>query len=449
MFFDGLKSNIKQMKDIARELYVFYYQLENISKLEVYGRVIIDNKEKQLLNETIISLINQLRILNNSILGLVGEIKLYNKLSYAQNLKNSGFSNITYESSEDKKVSLVISEEDKKEFLRNLNISRLSINQLKSKYSIERNVGDYRKPSQFAKIANYFFRNFSERLASTGYFNSLNNSLRKMSSRFVLATYVSMLLYLILVSFIISVLLLIFLLFFNVSFIFPFISLVKEPFFTRFLEVFWIVITIPLLTGIAFYLYPSSEASNVGNRINQELPFITIHMSAIASSGINPTNIFSIIVKSGEYKYTTTEFKKLLNLINFHGIDIVSALRKSAMSSPSSKLSELYNGLAFTIKSGGNIHDFLKEHVETMLFDYRLERERYTRVSETFMDIYISIAIAAPMIFLTLFIIIGSTGLTGGLFNLGTNTISLLLIMTIILLNVVFLVILKLKQPPM
>ncbi len=171
-------------------------------------------------------------------------------------------------------------------------------------------------------------------------------------------------------------------------------------------------------------------------------------MSSVASSGVNPVNIFTIIVKSGEYKYTNIEFKKLLNLIYFHGEDIVSALRKTAVLSPSSKLADLLNGLAFTIKSGGDIHNFLIEHVDNLLFDYKLDRERYIKISETFMDIYISVAIAAPMIFLTLFIIIGGIGLGGGFFNLGVNSISLIMFLTIIILNIAFIIFLKMKQPP-
>ena len=84
-----------------------------------------------------------------------------------------------------------------------------------------------------------------------------------------------------------------------------------------------------------------------------------------------------------------------------------------------------------------------------MLFEYKLERERYTRISETFMDIYISVAIAAPLIFLMIIIIIGSTGLGGGIFDLGFSLLTLLLILGIIFINVIFLIILKLKQPPM
>ncbi|MBS3080883.1 type II secretion system F family protein [Candidatus Pacearchaeota archaeon] len=454
MFFDGLKNNIQEMREITRELYIFYLQLENIKKAEKYGGMIIDKDEKSFLNEVTISLSMQLKILNNSIIKLVNSISFHSKIPLSEVKEEKiGLSHVTYKPSDEREqVSLVISEGDKKEFLRNLSISKLSMDQLKKKYSVERRVVGLRKSSNYAKISNYFFRNLSERLVNTGYFNDLNKSLRKMSSSYVLSTYVSMGIFTTVLAFFIGIILFIFLIFLNVSPIFPFFSFVdfsSEGIIERFFKVFWVAIALPVITLISFYFYPRSEAKHVANRINHELPFVTIHLAAISSAGVNPTNMFAIIIKNEEYKYAVVEFKKLLNLINFHGFDVVTALRKSALSSPSTKLAELFNGLAFTIKSGGNIHDFLNEHVETMLFDYKLDRERYIRISETLMDIYISVAISAPMIFLTIFIIISSTGLTGGIFNIGIRTLSFLLILIIALLNIIFLVVLHMKQPPM
>ena len=102
------------------------------------------------------------------------------------------------------------------------------------------------------------------------------------------------------------------------------------------------------------------------------------------------------------------------------------------------KLKELLDGLAASITSGGDMRQFLNQHAETMLFDYRLERERYNKVSETFMDIYISVAIAAPMILLMIFVIIGSTGLIGNFLNLSIDVLSFILIMIVVLINIFF-----------
>ena len=272
-----------------------------------------------------------------------------------------------------------------------------------------------------------------------------------MNSQFVVGTYVSMIFFTILLTFIGSLLIFIILLFFDISITFPFLNNIpaEQSIFTRFFNYIWVLFVFPIVAGLLLYSYPSSESKDLGKKIDQELPFVAIHMSAIATSGIEPVNIFKIILKTEEYRYSSVEFRKLLNLINFHGKNFVSALKETSRTCPSEKMKILLDGLATTITSGGDLHQYLDKHSESLLFDYKLEREKYTKTSETFMDIYISIVIAAPMIFLMLFVIMGSTGSLTSYLGLDVDTISILIILGIVFINIGFLVFLKLKQPVM
>ncbi|MEK9184878.1 MAG: type II secretion system F family protein, partial [Patescibacteria group bacterium] len=222
------------------------------------------------------------------------------------------------------------------------------------------------------------------------------------------------------------------------------ITLVKGNLFNRFLKIFWIIFAVPISTFWFMFFYPSMEKKSAGNRIDQELPFATIHMAAVSGSMIDPTNIFKIIIATGEYGSLEKEFVKLINEINIYGYDLVGALRRSAFNSPSKKLSELFNGLATTITSGGNLPEFFEKRSQSLLFEYRLEREKYTRSAETFMDIYISVVIAAPMILMLLFIMMSVSGLG---ISMGPGMISFLMILGVSMINVLFLTFLNLKQP--
>jgi len=122
-------------------------------------------------------------------------------------------------------------------------------------------------------------------------------------------------------------------------------------------------------------------------------------MSAISGSMVEPSKIFSIINSTGEYPNISKEFTKLINETHVYGYNLVSAMRNLAFNSPSSKLAELFNGLASTISSGGDIQDFFEKRAQSLLFEYKIENEKHTKTAETFMDIYISVVIAAPMIF--------------------------------------------------
>lgn len=453
MGINSLKENTAHIKKIIREMYIFTNQLDLIKNLEKDKNVVINTKEKILLNQAVASLANQLKILNKSTPELINTIGFYKKLSgkdveIKKYDKNKKLIKVKYDSDEKDKISLTISEKNKKEFLENLSKSNLSINQLKRKYSIKQKLPTaFGKPNFYAKMSNRFFRNYSSKLISKGYFNKLNRDLRKISSPFVTGTYVSMIFFTVFLTFIVSIFLFIFLLFFKISILVPFFSIVEENISIRAVKVLWIIFAFPIISGFLFYLYPYTEGKNIGSKINQELPFVVIHMSAISSSGLEPLNIFNILLKSGEYKYTSIEIRKIINLVNFHGKDLVTALKLTSKSSPSSKLRELLDGLATSITSGGDLYQFLDKHADSLLFDYKLERERYTKASETFMDIYISIVIAAPMILLMLFVIMGSTGLLGGFLGLSVNAVSLLIILAIAMLNIGFLIFLKLKQP--
>jgi Flp pilus assembly protein TadB len=454
MTLESLKNNLDQIKEITRELYVFTNQLNIIKNLEISSKVVINVKEKRLLINSITALTNQLNILNNSIPGLLEKIGFYKKFEGDKGaltnspIQQERFIQVKYRPNPEKeKVSLTIDNADKSNFIKNLSVGSLSINKLKSKFSVEKPAVVFGKANKYAKLSNHFFRDLSNKLLAKGHFKPLNKNLRKMNSPFIIGTYVSMMFFTIFISFFASILLSLFLLFFNVGLAFPFFSIVETSLLIRFVQVFWIIFAIPLTIGLFMYLYPGSEAKNLGKKIDQELPFVAIHVSAIATSGVEPLSIFKIILQSKEYKYTNMEFKKLMNLINFHGKDLVTALKKIARASSSQKLRGLLDGLSTTITSGGNLHSFLDKHAESLLFDYRLEREKYTKVSETFMDIYISIVIAAPMIMLMLFVIMASTGALTNFLGLSVQMLGFLIILAIIVLNIGFLVFLQMKQP--
>jgi len=458
----ALKSNIAHERDILREALIFLNYSKLLENLEEKGYK-IDERERKLLNNAISSLIYQLKILNNSIPAILKKISIFEQLptqepkpsekkeKYIEKKKEKeslvSFKYKPVVSSQEKagESLITIKKEDKLKFLRELSLTDSSLKEIKRDYSaLGQRAEKFKKPSRYAKISNRFFAKISNQLIDKGYFSKVNEELRKANMSFLLYTYISMALFTAVLSIFAAVLILFVLLFFNVGIEFPFLSFAEESIILRFVKFFWLIFVFPAVVLLAFYLYPSTEKKSIAKKINQELPFIVIHMSAIAGSGIEPSNIFKIIVLGEEYPATKKELKKLLNQINLYGYDLVTALRNSARVTSSNKLAELFNGLATTITSGGSLTEFLDKRAETLVFDYRLERERYTHLAETFMNIYISVVIAAPMILTMLLVMISLTGMS---FGLSMNAVSLLMVLGIAVINIVFLVFLHLKQP--
>ena len=301
-----------------------------------------------------------------------------------------------------------------------------------------------KKPNKYVQISNNLFKNTSMKMFNKWDMSLLKRDLIKANLQFAPLGYLSVILFTTLLSIIAGFLIFLFFLFFNVGSQLPIITLANEGFFPRFLKVFWIILVVPLGTFLLMYFYPSLEKKSAEHKINEELPFVTIHMDAISGSMVEPSKIFSIIISTEEYPAIKREFTKLLNEINIYGYDLVTALRDTATKTPSNKLAELFNGLAVTITSGGSLSNFFEKRAESLLFDYRLEREKYTKTAETFMDIYISVVIAAPMIFMLLLMMMKISGL--GL-ALSTSMISLIMVLGVSMINIVFMTFLHLKQP--
>ncbi len=261
--------------------------------------------------------------------------------------------------------------------------------------------------------------------------------------KFLTKSYVSVIFLNTFLSFLASLMLFAFLLFYNLGINFPFITSFRGDIIQRIINTFWIIFVIPILTGIITYFYPLIERKSIESKISQELPFAAIHMAAISESLIEPSNIFKIIIKTKEYPALEKEFTKILNEINVFGRDLVTALRNSAFNSPSRKLAELLDGLATTITTGGDLSEFFNKRAQSLLFDYKLEKEKRTKTAETFMDIYISVVIAAPMILMLLLIMMRVSGLG---IPLSTGMISLIMVLGVSLVNVIFLIFLQLRS---
>jgi Flp pilus assembly protein TadB len=322
-------------------------------------------------------------------------------------------------------------------------LEKITLKRLKKKKKVVVKKKE-KKPNRYVKIASGFFYDYATSLIKKGKFKPLRRDLIKANLEFIPANYVSVIFFTTILSFFASIFVFLFFLFFNFGASPPFITQMTENLGIRFLKVFWIMLLIPAGAFLFVYFYPSLEKKSIESKINQELPFATIHMSAISGSMIDPTKIFSIVISTKEYTYLTKEFTKLLNEINIYGYDLVTALRNMAFNSPSTKLSELFNGLATTINSGGNLPEFFEKRSQTLLFEHRLEMEKSSKAAETFMDIYISVVIAAPMILMLLLMMMRISGL--GL-TLSTAMITLIMVLGVTMVNILFLTFLHLKQP--
>jgi len=284
------------------------------------------------------------------------------------------------------------------------------------------------KPSFVRGLANAFFRGFSEKTISS--FGTMEKSIKSANMSVLPATYLAMAYFFTVIVFFLTIAVYGVALFINM-----------ELYWTY----FWTILVVPALFFLVFVYYPKTEADAVQKEISYELPFATIHMTAIAGSDIEPTKIFQIIATSKEYPNVGKEIQKILVMIRVYGYDLVTALKNVASRTSNVRLAELLGGLATNIAGGGSLKNYLEKKAENYLLDYKLERRKYIDLASTFMDIYISILIAAPMVLMLMFIIMNVAGL--GFQGFSLQFLMIISVIAIVIVNIIFLIIINLKQP--
>jgi pilus assembly protein TadC len=417
---EDIRANIKREKEIIAEINKIYESMESIAGL--------NDESIGFYKESINSLKKQIKILNASLPVLVSQISIAKPLKAEQKRDASKeIITLSYVSplTQEKKI-VIINKEDKEKFAKELRVSEETIESLKKKEKTEEKIIIIKKQSKFARISNKLFLSTSEKLAPS--LKDVKEDMKKANMQVLLQTYTSISLFSSLLIFLASLFVFIIVLIFNFSYI----------------TFIWIPFLMPFLGIAAFYLYPSTQKNSFDKKIAYELPFATIYMAAISGSNIEPSKIFKIIATSEDYPAISIEIKKLLNQVDIYGYDLVTALKNSARLTPNKKLAELLGGIATNIISGGSLKDYLEKKSENLLLDYKWERQKYNALAETFMDIYISLLITAPMILVMMVVILNVTNIQTGM---PIDVLMTLAILGVVLVNIIFMVALSSKQP--
>ncbi len=193
-------------------------------------------------------------------------------------------------------------------------------------------------------------------------------------------------------------------------------------------------------------LYPSMKAEERKRNIETNLPFAIIHIASIASSGVPPGKIFKLLTDYTEYGAVAEETKKITRNIELLGMDVTSAIREVAKTTPSENFRLFLSGFASTIDTGGDLYSFLRTEAEKALFEYRMKREKYFKLISTYADIYTALLIVAPFFFIAVLAMMSL--IQGTLWGLRIEDIIFLATFVILpFINILFLLWIHFKQP--
>ncbi|MBU2496545.1 MAG: type II secretion system F family protein [Nanoarchaeota archaeon] len=309
----------------------------------------------------------------------------------------------------------------------------------------EKETIELRKPNSYTTASNLLFHNLAHKIAQNN--KDISDNLKKANLAILADSFVSVTLMNTLLALIAGIIIAILFSFLSIKFVpYPIISFAPLNAVKLILNLLaWPLILAVSMFLVSFY-YPKLEAMSRINKIDDEIPFATMHMSAIVGSGVQPTKVFYLISDTDEYKNFNVETKRIINKINFYGYDLLTALKETAKTTPSSKARDLFNGMASIIATGGDIRSYLEKKASGLMVDYKLKRKKFADAASVYADIYTGLLITAPIIFGVLLSMI--TPLGGNLLGFNPENIAIAGLVVIVMFNIGFIIFLNAIQPP-
>lgn len=170
--------------------------------------------------------------------------------------------------------------------------------------------------------------------------------------------------------------------------------------------------------GFGYYLgyaalatTPASNAKKRGKNINMKLPYATNYITAMASAGVIPAEIFKSLARQDVYGEAARESAWIYKDLEVHGMDVVTALHRAIARSPSIKFQDLLQGAITTITSGGDLTAYFRTKANRLQWENRQEQQQFIETMGLMAEAYVTAAVAGPLfliVMVAIFVLIGS-----------------------------------------
>ena len=165
-----------------------------------------------------------------------------------------------------------------------------------------------------------------------------------------------------------------------------------------------------MITLLVMYIYPGMKARNRNGPIDKNLPYITNFLTLLSSSNVPPSLIFESMAKIDTLKEVRLEFCNIIRDIEIFGNDLLTSIVVNAKLTPNVQLGEILQGYVATVRTGGNPTEYLKITTEAVTKDRLSKLDQMLESLSAMAEIYIMMLVAAPLLFIVLFVTLGMIG---------------------------------------
>lgn len=178
-----------------------------------------------------------------------------------------------------------------------------------------------------------------------------------------------------------------------------------------------IAVSVAMATLLIMYIYPGMKASSRKGPIDRNLPYINSFLTLLSSSNVPPSTIFKSMAKIDTLKEVRLEFSNIIRDAEIFGSDLLSSIVDNAKLTPNVQLGEILEGYVATVRTRGTATEYLKITSDAITKERISKLDLMLESLSAMAEIYIMMLVAAPLLFVVLFVTLGmiGTGAIGGM----------------------------------
>ena len=153
-----------------------------------------------------------------------------------------------------------------------------------------------------------------------------------------------------------------------------------------------------------FYFFPRIKVWEIRRKIDGHLPYAISYISAMATIGVVPYEIFKKLSEAEEnYGEVSMEAKRVVRDVELLGFDFITALRNLASVTPSVHLRTFIQGAVTTSLSGGEMGTYFIHKAKEYMEENRKRFSDFITALGMISEIYITGLVAGPLFFIVMF----------------------------------------------
>ncbi|MBN1860779.1 MAG: type II secretion system F family protein [Candidatus Thermoplasmatota archaeon] len=160
----------------------------------------------------------------------------------------------------------------------------------------------------------------------------------------------------------------------------------------------------PVFIGVIIYAVllsrPKSKAKARKKNIDMNLAYAINFISAMASAGVTPTEIFKSLSKQEIYGEVKEESAWIYRDVGLLGFDILSAIKKNIARTPSQRFKEFLQGMVVTVTSGGSLKTYFMHKADQYLWENRNQQKQLLETLGIMAESYVTAAVAGVLLLL-------------------------------------------------